>query len=210
MEDLKTKCGMTRDPEDRFTFSSSAVDKYLTDTILGVNSGVTCEFTRWTGMSANENYVRMRVILDPKVVVKVDKPVYQGERILNEYASSTNVRADIIEALKPYMYPEINNQDITNLQRLLIQGLSQERLNEIARFRTLTYIQECNLFGIYLRPERIIADMISDPDSDTPRDWHIESVSGTTSDTISWKIVVDRGMKNVISGNVKFDHFFRT
>lgn len=210
MEDLKTKAGLQRIPVDYFTISSTEVAKYFTDTILGVSSGVKFEFTRWTGISSENNYVRMRVVMQPNIVIKSDKPTYQGERILREFASSVDVRSDLNETLKPYKYPEINSSDIANLQRLMIQGLSSERLAEINRWKDLVYIPETNLFGIYLRPERIIGDMISDPDSDEERTWSIEAVRGTTSETIRWIVAVDRGCKSVIGSDMNFNAFFRT
>lgn len=209
MEELITKAGIERDPIDVFTISTTAVQKYLMESILGVNKGVACDFRRFTGISADYNYVSMRVIFEPSVLVKKEDPKYAGEKILAEYSSDSYIRSDVIESLKPFMYPDINMNDTANLQRLYTIGLGGDHIAEIQRYGKLTYIADANVYGVLLRPEKIIDDMISDPSSAEKRSWYIENVQGTTSDTITWKCIIDRGFKKVMNSGLNFDTFFK-
>lgn len=209
MNEFKTKAGVQPLPIVPLAISSTEVEKYFMESILGVTKGVKCDFTIWTGVSAEDHYVRMRVLMDPSVVLKNEKPEYYGDKILAEHSSLAQVRKDVVEALEPYMFPEFNGADVANMQRLLVMGLTGQRIEEIKRYRTLTYISEAGLFGIYLRPEKIIADMLTDPDGiETDRNIECKAF-GTTSETIGWKVVVDRGCKTLISKDVSFDNFFR-
>lgn len=210
MEELITKSGIERDPEDKFTISTTAVQKYLMESILGVTKGVGCDFRRFTGISPDHSYVSMRVILEPSILVKKENPKYAGEKILAEYSSDSYIRSDVIESLKPFMYPDINMNDTANLQRLFAIGLGGEHIAEIQRYGKLTYIQDANVYGVLLRPERIIDDMLSDPTSTEKRSWGVQKVEGTTSDTITWTCIVDRGgFKKAMPTGLNFDTFFK-
>ena len=57
----------------------------------------------------------------------------------------------------------------------------------------MSYSQQANLFRLYLRPERIIYDMLSDPATDkVDGTMSILAVAGTSSDTIRWEVAVER------------------
>lgn len=211
MEELKTLGNVSADKWLPFTFTSSQVTQHLRDQILGVKGGVSADYTRWTGISENESYVRMRVMLDPRVICRSTKPETDGERIIQEVFGDPSIREDADEALKPFTYPMINTNDIQNLQRLYKQGLAGQRLQEVMAFRKLVPLSN-NMYGIYLRPETIIGHILSDPVSGKTPLWKIVSVGGMTSDTIVWRCIVANGEESaqVIGSTDEFNKLFRT
>lgn len=207
-EELITKGGVERDPINQYTISSTRIIKHLMETILGVDHGVKVQFRRFTGVSPDESYVSMRALFAPDIIVKSETPKYAGDRILAQFSSDTRIRADFLESLKPFMYPDINMNDSYNLQRLYTLGLGGENLNEVQRYNKLSYDPNENCFGILLQPDLIVGDILADPDG-KKRNWYIDSVEGTTSETIKFICKIDLGMNTVINSNMSFDAFFK-
>ena len=211
MEELKTNGNVKADQWRPYTITSSYVTKHLRDSILGLTSGVSADYTRWVGISENESYVRMRVMLDPKAICRSTRPETDGERIIQEVFGDPDIREDVIEALKPFTYPIINTNDIPNLQRLYKQGLAGPRLQEVMAFRKLVPLGN-EMYGIYLRPETIIGHIFTDPVTGKMPNWKVVSVKGMTSDTIAWNCIVATGesASTVIGSTEEFNKVFRT
>lgn len=211
MYELKTRAGIEPDTFIPVSITTSQVVKYLAESILGVTSGIKCEFTRWTGVTPNDSYVRMRVLLAEAIVAKTNTSQYAGDRILAEYANITGVREDIVKTLAEFVPPtRIDGSDTPNLQRLYTIGVSGNNLEELVRHSKLTYVPEEKVFSIILDPGKIIKHMLADPDTGAEKkflgNWKVD---GTTSETITWKILIDCGSHNVINANESFDKFFR-
>lgn len=197
-------------PTDRYNISSSDVIKYLQDQ-LGFN--VAFDFTRWTGVTVDNSYVRMRVVFNPDDIVAKNTSTDYVDRVLADNAAGIQFKDTVINTLKPFMYPETVS-DIRNhpedLQRLFSLGVYNERLTEIIQFSKLNYCREGNVFRLYLRPERIIADMLRDPaTNEIDGDMTILSVHGTTSETIRWEVAVTKNKNSFVgSTDLSFDAIF--
>lgn len=200
---ITNKAGIQPIPTDRYAISTSDVVKYLQDQ-LGVP--VIYDFTRWIGAHTDSSYVRMRVCFNPDdIMAKVASTDY-ADRVLAENAAGINFKDHIMNTLKPFMYPDTIG-DIRNrpqdLERLFELGLYEERLSEILNFAKLTYCKEANLFRLYLRPERIIVDMLSNPKTNKVNgELSILSVHGTTSETIRWEVAVTKSRTVSTSSSV--------
>ena len=193
MEVKVNKAGIQPIPTDNYTITGSEVVKYLQDQL---GFGVAFDFTRWTGVVPDLSYVRMRVVFNPKdIVVPSDAKDYV-DRKLEEYAAGTKFDADTIEILKPFMYPEKINEIRNNpedMQRLYKLGVLEDRFDEIVRNAKLNYCREANVFRLYLRPERIIEDMLRNPTTNKiDGTMSILGVRGTSSETIRWDVAVTR------------------
>ena len=211
MADVINKAGIQPIPTDRYIITGSEVTKYLQEQ-LACNVGY--DFTRWTGVSPDCSYVRMRIIYNPKdIVAETSTSRDYADRKLAEFSAGLMFKDTILEALKPFMYPE-NVADIRNrpddLQRLYTIGVFDDRLNEIIQHSKLNYCQEANVFRLYLRPERIIADMLADPATDKiDGNMSITGVSGTTSDTIRWEVSVEKKNSEFVAGSdLSMDQIF--
>lgn len=188
---IANKANIQPIPTDRYVITSSDVVKYLQNQL-----GFTfiCDFTRWTGISPDKSYVRMRAVFQPDDVIAKRTSSGYVDAVLASTASDLQFKSAVMDTLKPFMYPSTIG-DIWNhpedLKRLAEMGLVQERLMDLVANAKLNYCKDVNLFRLYLRPERIIADMLADPASNEVKG-HMEiiGVYGTTSETIRWEVAV--------------------
>jgi hypothetical protein len=201
MENVVNKAGIQPIPTDHYTITGSEVVKYLQDQL---GFGVAFDFTRWTGAVPDLSYVRMRVVFNPKDIVVDSAAKDYVDRKLEEYAAGTKFDTDTIEILKPFMYPTNINELRNNpedMQRLYMLGILEDRFDEIVRNTKLNYCREANVFRLYLRPERIIEDMLRNPTTNNiDGTMSILGVRGTSSETIRWDVAVTR-KPNAFIGN---------
>lgn len=195
------KAGIQPIPTDRYIITSSDVIKFLQDQLT---FGIAADFTRWTGVSPDLSYVRMRVVLSPNDIVAANTSKDYVDRVLAENAAGIMFKDTVIDTLKPYAYPD-NIMDIRrnpeDVQRLYQIGVFDNRLDEMIVHSKLNYCKEANVFRIYLRPERIIADMLADPSTGKiDGDMSILAVYGTSSETIRWDVAVTKN-RNTFAGN---------
>lgn len=199
----KNKGGINRLPIDVYKFSSTDVVNYLESNVLGFKL-LKSDFTRWTGVSENHSYVRMRVVISPKDILVKSSGNGYVDRFLASNAAGMKYDEDVIRALEPFMYPA----SIANIrkhpeviQRLGQYGVCGKNLDDIIANSGITYNSNVNCFGVYLRPERIIAQILEDPaKNEIDGNMSIISVEGTTSETIRWTCLVV-GNENIPLGN---------
>lgn len=196
------KAGVQPIPTDRYIITSSDVIKYLQDQLT---FGVVADFTRWTGVSPDLSYVRMRVVLAPNDIVADNNSKDYVDRILAANAAGIQFKDTAINTLTPFMYPENIadvRKNVEDLKRLYQLGLFDERIDEIILQSKINYCREANVFRVFLRPERIIADMLSDPTTGKiDGDMSILAVYGTTSETIRWEVAVTKQRNTFADSN---------
>lgn len=186
---------------ERYYVSSSKVTEYLQEQ-LGFPIAV--DYTRWTGVSQNFNYVRMRVgIRYGDLVAEQNTSSDYATRQINANSQMLPLKENVVKTLKQYMYldmdrisQELNNDDVK--RKFYLYGLHGDRLLELIKFSKLTYIQSLKMWRVYLRPEEVIRDMLSDPATgkvDGRLD--ITGVFGTDSDTIRWEVEIRKDSKSV-------------
>ena len=175
----------------RYIITGSDVVKYLQDQ-LGFT--VMADFTRWTGITPDHSYVRMRVALASNDIVATNSSSDYVDRFLADHQAGILFKDTVVNTLKPFTFPEkivdvYNRPD--DLKALYERGIFNERLDEIVRHTKINYAPDAKAFRIYLRPERIITDMLSDPATNAVNGkLEIVAVYGTTSDTIRWEVAV--------------------
>lgn len=204
------KAGIQPIPTDRYSISTSEVVTYLQDQL---GFGIGCDFTRWTGVSVDQSYVRMRAVFNPNDIIATTSSRDYVDRVLAENAAGIMFKDTVINTLKPFMYPDTIN-DVRNhpddINRLYQIGVFGERFDEILRYSKLTYCREANMFRIYLRPERIIAEMLADPSTGKiDGDMSILAVNGTTSETIRWEVAITKNNHTFVgSTDLSIDAIF--
>jgi len=201
-------------PTDRYRISSTEVIKYLQDQLGFV---VDYDFTRWTGISPDNSYIRLRIVIAHDDIVARNTSRDYVDKVLEENAAGIRFKDNVINTLKPFMYP-LNMQDIRNkpeqMARFEALGIVGPRLDEIIRYSKLTYHRETNSFGLYLRAERIIADMLTDPNTGVINgDMEILGVFGTTPETFRWEVAVTRNRSGASATGhtgISLDQIFAT
>lgn len=196
-------------PTERYNISTGDIVKYLQDQL---GFGVACDFTRWTGVTIDHSYVRMRVVFNPNDIIAKPSSKDYVDRVLEQNAAGIMFKDNVIDTLKPYEYPE-GTEQIRNIpdkiKRLYELGVYNERFDEIIKFSNLSYSREANFFCIYLRPERIIADMLSNPATGKiDGEMSILGVLGTTSDTIRWIVAITKSNNFAVDTDLSIDAIF--
>ena len=204
----KNKANIMPIPTAGYKITSSDVVSYLESQVLGFKFA--CDFTRWTGIGPEYSYVRMRCVFNPKDLLAQTEPNNYADKVLFENAAGLKFKDTVISALKPFMYPN-NMANIVNEPESLVHlrkhGVFDERLRELIHYSKFTYDEPTKTFLVYLRPERIIAEMLSDPDTNkVPGTLRITAVDGTTSDTIRWMVVVSE--ENFFGNDIPIDAIY--
>lgn len=207
---VENKANIQPIPALNYTITGSEVIKYLQDQL---GFAVAADFTRWTGAFPELSYVRMRVVFSGKdIVIKSTSKDYV-DRKLEEFAAGTKFDADTIEILKPFMYPEKIEESLRNSpidrERLLKLGVTDERLADLIANKKINYYRDADLFGVYLRPERIIDDMLRNPSTnEIDGEMKILCVTGTTSETIRWHVSQTLKSSNIGNKELSLDAIF--
>ena len=219
---LTNKAGIKKQALDRYVISTAEVMTYLQNQ-LGFQVGA--DFTRWVGQTKNHSYVRMRVVINPKDIVATQAQATDwAERALQENAAGIRFQDSVMETLTPYMYPKPNAMKNINpevMKKMYLYGIYGDNLTDILTKSQLTYVPGPKLFTLFLRPEAIIRDMLTDPqtgkivmeDPDgniVDASIAITGVFGTTSDTIRWEVEVSKTgfMGNDGFDSINFDKLF--
>lgn len=205
------KAGIERQKVDRYIITGAEVQNYLQN-LLGFNIG--CDFTRWTGVTANHSYVRMRVVMAPKdLVAPQTASDNYAIRMLQENSIGMQFKDTAIKTLEQFMYPKnMEQMSISSelLEEMYKYGLYGDRLIDVAKHSKLTYSKQAEMFRVYLRPELIIRDMLSDPTTGKIEgNLEITGVFGMDSETIRWEVEISQGgLTNTEIGILSFDKIF--
>lgn len=197
-------------PTERYVISTNDVVNYLENEVLGFKIGY--DFTRWTGATPEQSYVRMRTVIRPSdILAPVNNDNYV-DRVLNDNAAGLRFKDNVIKLLEPFMFPKTTNNlqsHPEDMQRLYQLGLFGERLDEVIKNAQLNYSQEHGYFRLYLRPERIIADMLADPATNQiDGTMQIVAVHGTTPETIRWEVEVTKSSTFMSGSNISIDAIY--
>ena len=90
-------------------------------------------------------------------------------------------------------------------------GLRLDRLAEISKYTELDYCEQQGLWRLYLAPEKIITDMLSDPTTGKPDgDLAIIAVLGTSSESIRWEVSVTERTSFVANSDISVESVYRS
>lgn len=189
---------------------------YLENDILGFR--VAADFTRWTGISAAHSYVRMRVIMQAKdIIVENDTTTDDyARKILQQNSVGFKLDENVTEALKPYQYPEKFNYTQMSpdaIRHLNELGVIGSKIEEICKNSKLTFVADPSTgkqyFRIYLRPERIIHDMLANPKTNkVDGEVYIRRVTGENSAEFKWLVEQVVNNVNAVSSDLNIDQIF--
>lgn len=204
------KSGINPIPVQKYVISANDVADYLMKTF---GFEIKYDFTRWTGVTPEFSYVRMRVLFKPSDICTSakDKSNYV-DKILAENASGIMFKDNVIKELKPFMYPEtIANvvSDPAVATRLAQRGVYGENLKDLIVNSVLNYSRDADVFKVVLQPEKIIVDMLSDPATGEPDgELVITAVEGSSAETIRWQVEVSKINSFSSANDISIDQIF--
>lgn len=167
--EMNTKSGIKPVQVNFYNYSEADVTEHLQNRILGF-PGILVDYERWDGVYGNA-YVRMRVCLPfREVATQVATGNDFVSRTLREDGAAVGFKEEVLDVLKPYMYPKtLSNlfQDPEMMRILTEKGIDAVRLEELIRFSKPQLSRDAtgDYFCIYLQPEQVLRDMTVSTDT---------------------------------------------
>jgi hypothetical protein len=216
---MAIKANLKELPVKHYNVSSSDVVDHLQNE-LGFKFD--CDFKIWDNraewekpMATNKCFVIMRAVFRPEdIVIQANTHEY-ADRVLSEVMSGIKFKDNVMKTLEPFMFPKnmgAIKQYPERLQVLAEQGIYGEHLEELIRRPRLFLDKVNNRFGIYLRPEKIITDMMTDPATGKPAGaisfGYVSDANGNAA-SISWGVNLYENLSAAVGG-VSIDAVFNT
>ena len=212
MVNVKNNANLVPRQKAEFAVSSSDIIRYLEGKLRFKFAAY--DFMIWNSAVQGLGYVRMRVVMRPEDVVHIPNTTSFVDKFLAANAVGLEYRDDVMDVLPPFMYPNtIGNlwNDPASLQRLEQQGIYGERLMELVNHHKPVYDKNTNTIGLYIRPEKIISDMLADPDTGRiDGNMVIGRVDGDRSaptNTVTWHVTISKENSTTTTG-IQIDRIF--
>lgn len=214
---MATKANLKNLPVEHFQVTSSDIVTYLQNQ-LGFRFD--CDFQLWDNradwekpMAVHKCYVIMRAIFRSEDIRVNDQIQTYVDQVLEDSAAGIRFKDNVINVLKPFMFPEnfaTVRQNPEKLQQLAEMGIYGDRLERLIRRPGLFYDQQTKRFGLYLRPELIIKDMAADPATNKTDGvmafGYVSDASGNAA-AISWGVNLYHGL-HANNGGISIDAVF--
>lgn len=213
---MNTKAGIKPIPNIFCVITAGELVEYLENEILGFR--VETDFTRWTGYTPEYSYVRMRVVMQAEDVIlaNANNSDDYAMRELNKYDAAIPLDDSILKVIQPFMYPSDFDPRLMNpdaIRHLNEIGVIGSKMDEIVKFSKLNLVTDPHsgkrYYLVYLRPEKIINDMLSNPDTGKPDgEVFLRRVYGERSSEFKWLVEVAVKNNKLISGEVDINKLF--
>ena len=209
------KAGWQPLPNKFYEISVTDIQKYLQDEVLGFK--VATSWKRWTGITAYNGYLRMRVVISPKdIEVMGGRTDYVG-KFLQEYSAERNLNKNVMDALKPFMYPPnmrqiYMSQNYDKLKHLNELGVVGEKLDELVKWSQINYVRDQSTgkdyYRIYLAPEKIVFDGLTNAETGKiDGTLYIRRIYGTKTE--QFRLLVERVLTdNTVTDDLSVDQIY--
>lgn len=203
------KGGVKPIPVDLYKISAGDVKKYLEEQIFMHTIGI--EFERFVGSNGACSYVKMTCLFRKTDVTDTsDKNKDVLAKMMEQTGSNMNFTDIFKQGVEKFKYPiELQNLfSDPNMQAEAREatkaGICGPNFESLIAGNTLRYDAERGILSINLRPDRVIYDMLSNPNTnEIEGKYQIDSITGNDSDTIVWNVVVSKydsfGKSNILN-----------
>ena len=209
------KAGWQPLPNKFYEISVTDIQKYLQDEILGFK--VATSWKRWTGVTAFASYLRMRVVISPKDIEVGNTRNDYVDRFLAEYSAERNLNKNVMDALKPFMYPEnmrqiYMSQNYEKKKHLNDLGVIGQNLDELVKWSQINYVRDQSTdrgyYRIYLAPEKIIFDGLTNAETGKiDGTLYIRRIYGTKTE--QFRVLVERVLTdNTVTDDLSVDQIY--
>lgn len=209
------KAGWQPLPNKFYEISVTDIQKYLQDEILGFKVGTS--WARWTGMTAFNSYLRMRVVISPKdIEVTAGRNDYV-DQFLQQYSAERNLNKNVMDALEPFMYPKNMRQiympqNVEKKNHLTELGVVGDRLTELVKWSQINYVRDQatgkDYYRLYLAPEKIVFDGLTNAETGKiDGTLYIRRIYGTKTE--QFRLLVERVLTdNTVTDDLSVDQIY--
>ena len=210
------KAGWQPLPNKFYEISVGDIQKYLEDSVLGFK--IACDWERWTGITAFNGYLRMRVVINPKDIEVEETRMDFASKTLREFSAERNLDKNVVDSLKPFMYPDnmqllYMEQNRAMLKHMNELGIVGSKLDELVRYSKISLTIDPNsgrpYYRLYLRPERIIFHGLTNAETDKiDGTLFIRRIYGKQQE--QFRVLVERVLtNNTVTDDLSVDQIFR-
>lgn len=162
---MANKANIERLQKDIYPITCPMIRKYLEEDVLGFKlHGL--DVKRWNSPNGRASYAVIRISMFAKDVAVQKNITNYVDKILAEESMYDEIDNNVVELLTPFMFPKNiaqAKQSYETLAKLWERGIENENLDAIIRFSEITKVKKYNMYICYLRPEKIIEQMLEDP-----------------------------------------------
>lgn len=206
---MANKANLSPIPVTRYKISTTDIVNYLEQNVLGFKIG--SGYRVFYGMDRNPHFVEMMISIAPKDIIADNSNPDYIDRVLQKNGAPEPLKDNVIAALEPFMYPKnfgVIRQMPEALERMRYLGVYGEGLDKLINESKLTCgidpATKSRYFAVALRVESLIADMLSDQETNAPAgEVKTLGVYGNEKqpETICWDVaVISSNQSNPTSG----------
>ena len=138
-------------------------------------------------------------------------------KFLQEYSAERNLNKNVMDALKPFMYPPnmrqiYMSQNYDKLKHLNELGVVGEKLDELVKWSQINYVRDQSTgkdyYRIYLAPEKIVFDGLTNAETGKiDGTLYIRRIYGTKTE--QFRLLVERVLTdNTVTDDLSVDQIY--
>lgn len=162
---MANRANIERIQKDLYPITCADIRRHLEDQVLGFKLH-DLDVRRWMSPNGRASYSVIRISMFGKDICPKKKNDNYVDRVLAENSIFHEYDEDVVEALKPFMFPKHlieAKQSVEVLAKLWERGIDNSNIDNIIRFSSINPVKELDLHICYLMPEKIMQHMLEDP-----------------------------------------------
>ena len=196
---------------DQYIISADQLANYLSKDILGLP--IKADFVTLHG-PAGGCFVEMNISIDNADFTTEPAQGNYVENFLAKNSTGIQAKQDVINALKPFMFPSDWTRilsDPIKLRDLAAVGIVGDALQRIRQFAIFRKSETYNAWVITLNTENLIRDFFSNPTTGKVEgDLKITSVTGDRAPGIQWEVFINRDNTRTVDNTISIDAIFNS
>ena len=162
---MANKANIERIQKDIYPITCAMIRKYLEEQVLGFKlHGL--DVKKWNSPNGRAAYAVIRISMFAKDVAIQRNITNYVDKVLAEESMYDELDKTVTDGLAPFMFPENiaqAKQSYETRGKLWERGIESEKLYAIIQFSQIRRVKKYNMYICYLRPEKIIEQMLEDP-----------------------------------------------
>lgn len=196
---------------DRDTISADQLAQYVESEILGLP--IKADFITTHGVNGG-CFVVMDVAIDDQYLTSQPSTGNYVETFLAKNSAAVSFKADILKALKPFMFPTDYTKIMNSpekMHQLANVGIIGGTLTHIRQFAEFRKSERYNSWAIALNTEEILKHYYSNPTTgEMEGQFRIIEVAGERAPGITWTVEIIRDGSHTSTAGVTVDAIFKS
>ena len=162
---MANRANIERIKKDIYPITCADIRRYLEDDVLGFKlHGL--DVRKWNSPNGVGSYAVIRISIHSKNILLNQNPKSAVDKLLAQESMFREYDKDVLNLLKPFMFPKNiaqAKQSYEVLAQLWERGIDMRALDAIIKFTEINPVEGYPYHIGFLRPEKIIEQMLEDP-----------------------------------------------